>query len=68
MLEWNILKREGLATEVEVRFLAAGEGTRVELEHRGWEAIADEAAARRQSYDTGWDQVLGAYARRVGSG
>ena len=68
VLEWNILKRDGLATEVEVRFLAAGEGTRVELEHRGWEAIADEAAARRQGYDTGWDQVLGAYARRVGSG
>ena len=30
-------------TEVEVRFLPEGDATRVELEHRGWEAVAEDA-------------------------
>ena len=38
VLAWNILKREGEETEVEVRFSPEDRGTRVELEHRGWEA------------------------------
>jgi uncharacterized protein YndB with AHSA1/START domain len=67
VLAWNILEREALPTEVEVRFVAEGEGTRVELEHRGWEAIAEEAAAKRESYDTGWGQVLEVFEGRVAS-
>jgi uncharacterized protein YndB with AHSA1/START domain len=67
VLEWDILKREGLATEVEVRFLPEGDRTRVELEHRGWEEVTEEPAARRNNYDTGWGTVLGAYAARVKS-
>jgi uncharacterized protein YndB with AHSA1/START domain len=65
VLAWNILEREAVPTEVEIRFLPEGESTRVELEHRGWEAIAEEAAAKRGSYDTGWGQVLGVFADRV---
>jgi hypothetical protein len=64
VLAWNILEREAAPTEVEVRFLAEGDATRVELEHRGWEAIA-EAATKRENYDTGWGQVLGAFERRL---
>jgi uncharacterized protein YndB with AHSA1/START domain len=64
VLAWNILEREAVATEVEVRFVPEGDGTRVELEHRGWESVA-EAAAKRASYDSGWDQVLGVYAERA---
>ncbi len=46
------------ATEVEIQFIAAGDGvTRVEFEHRGWEALAD-AAEKRASYDHGWPVVL----------
>jgi Activator of Hsp90 ATPase homolog 1-like protein len=67
VLEWDILKREGLATEVEVRFLPEGDVTRVELEHRGWEGVTDEPAERRQNYDTGWGRVLGAYAAGISS-
>jgi uncharacterized protein YndB with AHSA1/START domain len=63
VLEWNILRREPVPTELEVRFLPEGEGTRVELEHRGWEAVTEEAEAKRESYDTGWSHVLGAYQR-----
>lgn len=64
VLAWNILERPGEQTEVEVRFTAEGDGTRVELEHRGWEALA-EGAEKRAGYDTGWGYVLGKYVDRV---
>ncbi|HET9462152.1 MAG TPA: SRPBCC domain-containing protein [Gaiellaceae bacterium] len=65
VLAWNILERDIAATEVEVRFLPEGAGTRVELEHRGWDAL-DGGAAKRGDYDTGWDFVLGRYVARTG--
>jgi hypothetical protein len=65
LLAWNILEREGDATEVEVRFLPDGDGTRVELEHRGWEGVVADPAAKRTSYETGWDVVLGEYVARA---
>jgi uncharacterized protein YndB with AHSA1/START domain len=52
-------------TEVEVTFTPEGEGTRVELEHRGWERLGDRAAEGRADYDSGWDHVLGFYMRAV---
>jgi len=61
VLAWNILQAEPVATEVEVRFVADGIGTRVEVEHRGWEALVEGGAEKRASYDTGWDVVLGKY-------
>lgn len=65
VLAWNILKREGDLTEVEVRFLPEGEGTRVELEHRGWENVVESGAEKRGNYDTGWGFVLGKYVDRL---
>jgi uncharacterized protein YndB with AHSA1/START domain len=64
VLAWNILEREGDLTEVEVRFHPEGDGTRVELEHRGWERVEAEAPAKRASYDAGWGAVLAAYVDR----
>ena len=49
--------------EVEVRFLAAGTGTRVELEHRDWQRLGEAATATRDGYAGGWDDVLGAHFR-----
>jgi len=49
-------------TEVEVRFSAEGEGTRVRLEHRGWETAGTAALERRDNYGRGWDLVLSRYA------
>ena len=63
VLAWNILERTRTATEVEVRFLPEATGTRVELEHRGWERLAESGAAKRDDYDTGWDFVLGQVRR-----
>jgi uncharacterized protein YndB with AHSA1/START domain len=66
VLAWNILARETFPTEVEVRFTAEEDRTRVDLEHRGWEAVAEERAEKRDSYDTGWERVLSVYERRLG--
>jgi uncharacterized protein YndB with AHSA1/START domain len=59
VFSWNHREAKG-PTEVEVRFTAEGNGTRVDVEHRGWE----EAGAQDQekSYNGGWDFVLGRYA------
>jgi uncharacterized protein YndB with AHSA1/START domain len=53
-------------TEVEVRFAADGDSTRVELEHRKWEIYGEEAAAARDSYANGWPGVLARYAEAAG--
>ncbi len=56
----------GVPTEVEVRFTPEGDTTRVDLEHRGWETVAENREAKRDNYDAGWDYVLGCYGRRAG--
>ena len=53
-----------LSTSVEVRFLAESAGTRVELEHSGWDQDAKTRDARK-SFDSGWDFVLGHYESRI---
>jgi uncharacterized protein YndB with AHSA1/START domain len=50
------------STEVEVRFSAAADGTRVELEHRGFEARPD----RGKGFAGGWDIVLARYVEEAG--
>jgi uncharacterized protein YndB with AHSA1/START domain len=46
-------------TEVEVRFSPDADGTRVDLEHRGWERAGARARAARDGYNGGWEKVLG---------
>ena len=46
-------------TEVDVRFTVAGNGTRVDLEHRGVERMGAQA----HGFDEGWDDVLSYFAR-----
>ena len=48
------------ATEVEVRFTADAGGTRVDLEHRGFDAPGMQQ--RGTHFDGGWVTVLGCYA------
>jgi uncharacterized protein YndB with AHSA1/START domain len=64
VVSWNVGRRRPEPTEVEVRFVAEGDGTRVELEHRGWERIADGDSAYAR-YDAGWDTVLAPYIGAV---
>jgi uncharacterized protein YndB with AHSA1/START domain len=60
VLSWHV-NPDDPSTEVEVRFTPEADGTRVELDHRGWERLGDKASAARGSYDSGWDVVLGRY-------
>jgi activator of Hsp90 ATPase-like protein len=49
-------------TEVEIRFAPVVGGTRVTLEHRGWERVAPEAAARARNLKRwGWGNILNWY-------
>jgi uncharacterized protein YndB with AHSA1/START domain len=54
---WHPGRGEEAAQEVEVTFVPDNGGTKVELEHRGW----DRAPEKRASYDEGWNKVLGRY-------
>jgi hypothetical protein len=68
-------------TEVELTFRAEGEGTRVAVEHRGWEALSvaqrgEDCAApggyTSGSYSSGWAMILermaGTVATAIGAG
>ena len=46
-------------TRVEVVFEEVGTSTQVTLTHSGWEVWADEAANKRDNYNSGWDTVFG---------
>lgn len=50
-------------TEVEVRFTPAGNGTRVELEHRGWEAAGKEAMESAPGWGEGWKFILARFGQ-----
>ncbi|HTO71228.1 MAG TPA: SRPBCC domain-containing protein [Myxococcota bacterium] len=49
-------------TEVEVRFAAEGDGTRVTLAHRGWEKLTAAVREANTGYDKGWDFALSRFA------
>jgi uncharacterized protein YndB with AHSA1/START domain len=61
VISWE-LKPERPPTEIEVRFTPHGDGTRVDLEHRGFERLGDQAEEVAASYRDGWGTVLGRYA------
>jgi uncharacterized protein YndB with AHSA1/START domain len=61
---WHPGRDASTAQEVELRFLPTAEGSRVELEHRGWEALGERAAETRDAYQTGWAAVLSRMAAR----
>jgi uncharacterized protein YndB with AHSA1/START domain len=55
-------------TEVEVRFEAAGSGTRVTVEHGGWERVPSADPGMTDGYSHGWQELLGFYAQAVEEG
>jgi uncharacterized protein YndB with AHSA1/START domain len=55
---WHPGRGEETSQKVEIRFTPEGNGTRLDLEHRGWE----RAPESRGGYDKGWDAVLERYA------
>ena len=65
VFSWHPGQDADAASEVEVRFTASdGGGTRVELEHRGWERFGESAMLRRHGYvgPGAWGHVLDHFA------
>jgi len=62
-IAWQVDPTADASTEVEVRFTPEGEGTRVDLEHRGWERLGAVGAEARESYgsENGWTMVVERY-------
>ena len=58
---WHPGRPADTRQEVTVTFRPAGEGTRVDLVHTGWEHLGEDGAKMRAGYDTGWDFVLGRF-------
>jgi uncharacterized protein YndB with AHSA1/START domain len=56
---WHPGRPPNTAQEVSLIFHASEGGTRVELNHSGWEFLGARAAETRRHYETGWDDVLG---------
>jgi uncharacterized protein YndB with AHSA1/START domain len=61
VLEWKVNPDDVAPTEVEVRFTPEGNGTRVELEHRGFERLGEAADETHKSYSKGWPTVFQDY-------
>jgi uncharacterized protein YndB with AHSA1/START domain len=62
VLAWKPNDFDQPPTEVDVRFEPDAGGTRVELEHRGWERLGDLAEQARQGYSDGWRLPLERFA------
>ncbi len=73
VLAWQLDARwtfdPGLVTEVEVRFLPDGEGTRVEFEHRNLDRFGAGTDAVRAAFEgpKGWGAILEGYAAAAGA-
>ena len=62
VLAWKPNLTENPPTELEVTFTAEGDGTRVDLEHRGWERLGALAEEARAGYGENWNGVLALFA------
>ena len=62
---WHLMRDRGDATDVEITFRPAGSGTRVEIEHRGWERLGTDADPWRERNQTGWSTLLPHYVKAV---
>ena len=55
---WHLRFDRSDATEVEVTFTSAGDGTAVTIEHRGWERLGERGRAKRDGNERGWGGLL----------
>jgi hypothetical protein len=59
---WHLRRDRADATEVEIRFVEAGpRATRIEIEHRNWEALGAQAESWRDRNRGGWATLLPHY-------
>jgi uncharacterized protein YndB with AHSA1/START domain len=58
---WHPGRAPESAQEVDVRFTTIDDGTRVELEHRGWDRLVGPGGEIPDHFDSGWDEALALY-------
>ena len=58
---WHLRFHRSDATEVEVSFEPAADGTEVTIVHRGWERLGSIAEERRERNRRGWEGVTEHY-------
>lgn len=60
---WHLRRDRADATEVDIRFVAHGDGaTRIEIEHHGWERLGADGQAWRDRNRSGWETLLPHFA------
>ena len=66
VMTWHPGQSSDQATWLAVNFIALEDGRcRVSLIHDGWEQRGEEAGARREGYDAGWNHVLGLFRSAI---
>jgi len=61
---WHIATQTQNATDVEIVFRGLPDSTtRVEIEHGGWDRLAEIGQAWRDANHVGWDGVLPSYKK-----
>ncbi len=64
---WHLRQDRADATEVEITFAPAEPtGTRMSIEHRGWEALGSRGAAQRERNQAGWSSLLAHFRAAAG--
>lgn len=56
---------DGVSTDIEVTFEAAGHGTLVRIAQTGFERVGTGAEEFRAGYQSGWNEILGWFAERA---
>jgi uncharacterized protein YndB with AHSA1/START domain len=67
VLAWKPNLRAEPETEVEITFTPVDGGTRVDLEHRGWERLGPRGPVAAEGYRRGWPYILGERLAAVAS-
>ena len=62
---WHPGDAPSKAQDIDVRFVAVPDGTRLELTHTGWERLGAMARKARVGYNIGWAYVLAVWAGRT---
>ena len=68
VMTWHPGRGAEGAQELEVRFIERDGGKLVQLEQRGWDVVLDQAAAAREGYDQGWNEVLASFETTCAGG
>jgi uncharacterized protein YndB with AHSA1/START domain len=62
---WHPGRGADTGQEVEVRFVAVRDGTRVDLEHRGWERLVGPGGQIPGHFVSGWEEALARYVEQT---